>query len=188
MNLFSDPRLYTPDMLSTDWTTDLLRPEIEALAERANATPEERTRIGIVLDKLAGQSGELNDYYEEQIKEGIEATTEDLQDKLEAAQESVEIAERRQRQAEQDAMQTVVGGLPKVWATVPMTALSDTVQKQVKKIAAEHRRYPSGPQFIVTDSTGERLSVFSIGDLVQMSDCFGQGDPDGLRIVRGYKN
>jgi hypothetical protein len=65
MNLFSDPRLYTPCMLSTDWTTDwttdLLRPEIEALADRANATPEERTRIGIVLDKLARRLRELPD-------------------------------------------------------------------------------------------------------------------------------
>jgi hypothetical protein len=185
--LFADCRTHRPDFTESDYTIDHLRPELEALADRAGLDRFERARLSIVLDALERMPDELSEYIEEKTEEDIEYLTKDLRNKTEAAQEAVEIAERRQRQAEQDAIQTVVGGLPKVWATVPMTALSDTVQKQVKKIAAEHRRYPSGPRFIVMNYAWDTLSVFSIGDLVQMSDSFGKDDPNGLRIVRGYK-
>ena len=190
MNLFSDPRLYTPDFLEADWTTRLLRPELEALADRANATPEERTRLDIVLSKIEGTGPDLREYVEEEAKESVEYATEDLQNRLEDAQRALEISERQRKNAEAEAVDYTIASLPKRWSMVDLASLPDSLQAKVRKVAAEHRKYPTHPRFIVTNTQRDKISVFSLGDLIELSDSFDWDTPeaDRLWIVRGYKN
>jgi len=166
--------------------TTSLRSDLEAATAHLDAST--RTRLAMILDRIERMPEEIEESVMEELEDAVKDRTTNLEGERDDAIEEREAAIAERDIAQKNARRCTGELWPQRFQCVDASTLTEDQKKQVRKLAADLRKYRAcGDEIIIIDPVGGKIQTVSWGAILTSEHGYDRLAEGRYRIVRGYK-